>query len=76
MTTAGTSIRASQAADQVIKAVKKLEVALQNDPEQFQRFAQRSGKTWPTNPSFEFGLLQPSGLGFKELSTDLVLEVD
>lgn len=75
ITGAGTSIRASLAADEVIRATERLEAALRNDPRQFQQFAQDCGMTWPTNPTFEFGLLQPAGLAFKELSTNLALAV-
>lgn len=73
--TAGTSIRAPLAADQVIRATERLEAALRNDPQQFQRFAQDYDMTWPANPTFEFGLLQPTGLAFKQLSTNLALAV-
>lgn len=75
ISTAGTSIRASLAADQVIRATERLEAALVNDPQQFQKFAQDYGTMWPKNPTFEFGLLQPTGLAFKELSTNLALAV-
>jgi hypothetical protein len=75
MTTAGTSIRASLAADQVMRATERLESALRDDPQQFQKFAHDYGLTWPANPTFGFGLLQPTGLAFKELSTNLALAV-
>lgn len=75
MTTAGTSIRASLAADRVIRATEKLEAALHSDPRQFQRFAQDYGLNWPSSPIFEFGLIEPSGLAFKEVSTSLALAV-
>lgn len=75
ITGAGTSLRASMAADAVIRQTKKMETALRNDPGHFQRLAQKYGLTWPADPSFEFGLLQPSGLAFKELSTNLLLPV-
>ncbi len=75
ITTAGTSIRASLAAGQVIQVTERLEAALGNDPGKFQRFAQDCGVTWPTSPAFEFGQLQPTGLAFKELSTNLALAV-
>lgn len=75
ITMAGTSIRASLAADQIIRATERLEAALRNSPQQFQQFAQHHGLTWPKNPTFEFGLLQPIGMAFKELSTNLALAV-
>ncbi|KJS34788.1 MAG: hypothetical protein VR70_16970 [Rhodospirillaceae bacterium BRH_c57] len=75
ITGAGTSIRASMAADAVVRATENLEAALRNDPAQFQRWAQEYGLTWPADPTFEFGLLEPSGLAFKELSTNLALAV-
>jgi len=75
ITTAGTSVRASFAADQVMIATENLEAALNNDPRQFQQLAQDLGMTWPMNPTFEFGLLQPNGLAFKELSTNILLPV-
>lgn len=75
ITGAGTSMRASMASDRVIKATETLERALRNEPMQFQRLARDYGHTWPTNPTFEFVLLQPSGLAFKELSTNLTLVV-
>ncbi|MDA9414090.1 hypothetical protein XH81_04330 [Bradyrhizobium sp. CCBAU 25360] len=75
MTGAGTSVRASLAADKVITSTNRLEHALRTDPGQFQRFAQQYGLTWPQNPTFEFGVLEPTGLAFKELSTNLALAV-
>lgn len=75
ITGAGTSIRASMAADAVVRATEELEAALRNDPAHFQRWAQKYGLTWPADPTFEFGLLQPSGLAFKELSTNLAVVV-
>ena len=75
MTTAGTAIRASMAADKVMIAVDKLASALENRPNKFQKLAQQYGSTWPAVPTFEFGLLEPRGLGFKELSTGFVLPV-
>lgn len=75
ITRAGTSIRASMAADQVVEKTEELETALHNAPARFQRFAQENGATWPQNPSFEFGLLNPNGLAFKELSTSLPFRV-
>ncbi|RRO01790.1 hypothetical protein [Pectobacterium aquaticum] len=75
ITMAGTSIRASLAASQVILATESLEAALRNDPQQFKKLAQENGMVWPTNPIFEFGFLPLGGLAFKELSTNLILEV-
>jgi len=75
ITGAGTSIRASRAADQVVRATEKLEKALRDNPADFERFAKDFGLTWPKDPAFEFGLLEPSGLAFKELSTNLALAV-
>jgi len=72
ITTAGTSIRASLAADQVIRATERLESAMRKNPQHFQKFAQDCGATWPMYPTFEFGLLQPNGLAFRELATNVV----
>lgn len=71
----GTAVRASRAADQVIIATERLEAALRESPLQFQRYAQEYSLTWPANPTFEFGLLEPNGLVFKELTTNLALAV-
>ena len=75
MTTAGTSIKASMAADAVMRRVDDLKEALENDKPQFDRYAAQYGLTWPDNPTFEFGILPPVGLGFKELSTNLAMAV-
>jgi len=71
ITAAGTSVRASMAADAVIRATERLDASLVNDRAQFQRLAQDHGLIWPSDPTFEFGLLKPRGLAFKELSTNL-----
>jgi hypothetical protein len=63
ITTAGTSIRASLTADQVIRATERLEAALRNDPQQFQRFAQDNGMMWPTNPTGCVHECWPTGAG-------------
>lgn len=75
MTAAGTSIRASMAADEVVKSVAKLERSLNDNHEKFEKLARDHGVTWPENPTFEFGILEPHGLGFKELSTNFCLQV-
>lgn len=75
MTAAGTSIRASMAADAVMASVARLEKSLNENREKFEKVARDHGVTWPENPTFEFGLLEPHGLGFKELSTNLCIQV-
>ncbi len=71
----GTSVDASRAADKVLITTGKLEAAVRNDPAQFKQFAQSHGLNWPANPKFEFGLIEPHGMAFKELATNLAWSV-
>lgn len=75
MTTAGTSIISTMAADRVISKTENLEKNLRENPEIFQDIAQKNGLVWPEEPKFEFGMLPLEGLAFKEIKTNLAMKV-
>lgn len=75
LTTAGTSIDASRAADAVMVRVREWEKALNTDRPYFDRFAAQYSLAWPNEPDFEFGFVDDHELGFVELKTRLGLAV-
>ncbi|MDH7806859.1 MULTISPECIES: hypothetical protein [unclassified Rhizobium] len=75
VTTAGTAVKASLAADHVLQNVRKFEYALNNTPEKIAAMAQAKGYIWPTDPKFEFFALEPHGLGFVETTTQSLFPV-
>jgi len=75
MTTAGTSIDASRAADAVLSRVKEWERAVNTDRAYFEKFAAEHGVAWPEKPEFEFGFVNGHTLGFAEVQTGLAVAV-
>ncbi|WP_279483204.1 hypothetical protein [Aureimonas sp. SK2] len=62
LTTAGTSIEASMAADKLLKKVKMWQDALDTDIAYFQRDARRVGRVWPAVPDFAMDFVQHEGV--------------
>ena len=72
---AGTSIRATMSANEVLRTTTKLENDMNANRHKYEAMAAQIGQTWPQNPTFEFGFLPEGGLGVVEKTTRLLFQV-
>lgn len=75
MSGAGTSVKATMAANDLLVAAEKFEAKLSSDPQYFIDFSTKNGVAWPTNPTFEFGYLPGGGVGVVEESCRLAFKL-
>ena len=72
LSTAGTSIQSTRAADDLMDAIERFEEACRTAPETIEAMFAARGLLWPASPAFELVFLQ-QGVGVVEKKTGVVI---